>query len=174
MDARKLNFSLWTDPKNKWLLDEVKYRDIRFLPYDLEKDLMTYTRYLCYGCQSNIKLVADSYRISQDTYHIVSNPKKYLQEDEYVLCEACIRYRFRKVRKLVVLQNDKLYFTRTYLPERCVYNKKYNYLLPLGYFHKNSTLLWKRAKCPGKYDPYYKFHASLFDILFHNLKDKNL
>jgi hypothetical protein len=171
MDARKLHFSLWTDKENKWILDEVGGQDGTIIIWDLEVDLMTHTHYTCFCCKNRHKILGPDSNITRDMFYIVANPEKYLQEDEGVVCVYCIRYQLSKVKKLVDDGYVVGFYRKSYKPERCIYNKKYGYLIPLG-SHCNSleSLVHKRATKPHLYDPFYQRNACLFDILLSSLQ----
>ena len=173
MDARKLHFTLWTDKEHEWILDEVAGRDDTTIALDLEADLMTYTHYTCFCCHSKHKILGPTSNITRDMYNIVANPEKYLQEDEGIVCVYCIRYQLSKVKKLVAYGNGVSFYRKSYKPERCIYNIKYSYLIPLGMYCEEvslESLVHKRATKPHIYDPFYQRNASLFDILHSGLQ----
>lgn len=176
-------FTLWTDPRNKDLLERVRARLVSEISHsDLRALYHTYHR--CDFCGYALF-------VSHDMIDVVCDPERYIFEGEFVKCWRC---RLPNGSRILCPPDHELLFYvhwEFYLCPPCmfVYNVAHDYFVPSATMYRtldSSPLrkgLARRTHCnleeenpitqciTSRTDPYYQIDRSLFQILYDSVYD---
>lgn len=168
-------FTLWTDPKNKDLLERVCSKTLAELG---QRDLLAVmdTHYRCDFC-------GDVIAVSCDVY-VARDPNRYIREGELLKCWRCKLPIGAKI--LCIPEFEELFYVvkdNLYMPYAFVYNTTHDYFIPhtplcrgiqgglsqKSQYHTQGEPITQTSG--NRKDPFYQIDRPLFQILYDSLHE---